>query len=67
VVETSDVLINNGKGDFTWQEAKKTGLDLRGEMRDIAPIKNEKEQLLLFLQNNEFPLLYKLNNNQKTK
>ena len=56
-----DVLINNGKGDFTWQESKKTGLNLRGELRDIATIKNSKGTYLLFLQNNEFPVLYKLN------
>ena len=62
-----DVLINNGKGEFTWQEAKKTGLDLRGEMRDIVPIKNAKGQFVLFLQNNELPFLYKLNNSQKAK
>lgn len=62
-----DVLINNGKGEFAWQEAKKTGLDLRGELRDIAAIKNTKGTYLLFLQNNEFPFLYKLNNGIKNK
>jgi enediyne biosynthesis protein E4 len=62
-----DVLINNGHGDFSWQAATQTGLDLRGEMRDIAPIKNQKDQLVLFLQNNEFPFLYKLNSFQKKK
>jgi hypothetical protein len=56
-----DVMINDGKGGFTWQESKKTGLDLRGELRDIAIIKNKKGTYLFFLQNNEFPLLYKLN------
>ena len=62
-----DVLINNGKGDFTWQKAKKTGLNLRGELRDIATIKNSSGTFLLFLQNNEYPLLYKLNEGIKTK
>ncbi len=62
-----DVLINDGKGNFTWQEAKKTGLNLRGELRDIATIKNAKGTFLLFLQNNEFPFLYKLNDGIKTK
>ena len=56
-----DVLINNGKGNFTWQDAKKTGLGLRGEVRDIATIKNKAGTFLLFLQNDEFPFLYKLN------
>ncbi|MEO5892186.1 MAG: VCBS repeat-containing protein [Ferruginibacter sp.] len=62
-----DVLINNGKGDFAWQLAKKTGLNLRGELRDIATIRNSKGTFLLFLQNNEFPVLYKLNDDLKKK
>ena len=56
-----DVLINDGKGGFIWQESKRTGIDLRGELRDIAIIKNAKGTFLLCLQNNEYPLLYKLN------
>src|SRR5689334_924764 len=31
-----DVLINKGNGQFIWQDAVKTGLNLRGEERDIA-------------------------------
>jgi enediyne biosynthesis protein E4 len=57
-----DVLINDGKGNFTWQEDKKCGINLRGEVRDIAVIKNKTGIQVLFLQNNEYPALYKLNN-----
>jgi hypothetical protein len=53
--------VNKGNGEFVWKEATKTGLDLRGEERDIAEIKIKNEDCLLFLQNNEFPVLYKLN------
>jgi len=56
-----DVLINDQKGGFTWQDAPKTGLKLRGEVRDIAPIKTKKGDYLLFLQNNEYPALYQVN------
>jgi hypothetical protein len=56
-----DVMINDGKGNFISMETKKTGLELRGEVRDIAVIKNSKGTYLLFLQNNEYPVLYKLN------
>ena len=56
-----DVLVNTGKGEFVFQEASKTGLNLRGEERDIAEVKTRNEDCLLFLQNNEFPVLYKLN------
>ena len=60
-----DVMINDGKGNFTSEETKKTGLALRGEVRDIAIIKNAKGIYLLFLQNNEFPELYKQNDLKK--
>jgi hypothetical protein len=58
-----DVLINNGKGEFTWQEASKTGLRLRGEVRDIGLIKSKEKQYLIFLQNNEYPVLFEINKN----
>jgi len=56
-----DVLINNGKGEFLWQDAFKTGLQLRGEVRDIAFIKGRSRDHLLFLQNNEYPVLFTVN------
>jgi hypothetical protein len=56
-----DVLINDGKGNFIWQDAKRTGLDIGGELRDIATIKTSRGTFLLFTQNNDYPLLYKLN------
>ncbi len=62
-----DVLLNNGKGEFLWQDSKKTGLNLKGELRDIAAIKNSKGIYLLFLQNDEYPILYKLNDFSKKK
>jgi hypothetical protein len=62
-----DVLINNGKGDFKWQQAKQTGLNFSGELRDIATIKNKKGTFVLFLQNNDYPQLFKLNDVLKKK
>ncbi|GAB2818545.1 VCBS repeat-containing protein [Ferruginibacter profundus] len=67
-----DVLINNGKGGFTWQGPFESGLHLRGVVRDIEKIKLNKTDALLFLQNNDYPVLYKINswpytNNSKTK
>jgi hypothetical protein len=56
-----DVLINDGKGNFVAQENKKTGLNFRGEVRDIVIIKNKQGTYLLILQNNEYPFLFKLN------
>jgi hypothetical protein len=54
------VLINNGHGEFTWQPAARTGLKLRGELRDIKKIMIGTRPYFLFLQNNEFPALYQL-------
>ncbi len=56
-----DILINDGKGNFTWQQNKKTGFNLRGEVRDLALIKSKNNFKLLVLQNNEFPFLYQFN------
>ena len=58
-----DVLMNDGKGNFVWQDAQKTGLKLRGEMRDIVEVKTKSKKYLLFLQNNEYPVLLEVNEN----
>jgi hypothetical protein len=60
-----DILINNGKGGFVWQKPTKTGIGLRGEVRDISLIKGIDKKYILFLQNNQIPSLFQLN--QKIK
>src|SRR5437773_5512046 len=60
-----DVLINDGKGEYVWQDAVKTGLRMRGEMRDIAEINSRTVKYLLFLQNNDYPALYRVNKIKK--
>jgi hypothetical protein len=60
-----DILINNGKGQFIRQEAKKTGLNLRGQIRDIKEIDTKKDVRLLFLQNDEYPVMFRLNPENK--
>jgi hypothetical protein len=56
-----DVLINTGQGDFIWQDKSKTGLNLRGELRDIVELKSKGKTCLLFLQNNDYPALFEVN------
>jgi hypothetical protein len=56
-----DILINDGKGNLRQVENSRTGLDLRGQLRDIAIIKNKSKKYILFLQNDQYPLLYKMN------
>jgi len=55
-----DVLINNGNGKFTWQDDAMTGLNLRGQVRDIVEVKSKNKKFILILQNNEFPVLYEV-------
>ena len=56
-----DVLMNDGKGNFIWKDPFETGLYLRGEARDIKPIKLKDGNGFIVLQNNSVPLLYKIN------
>ena len=58
---TGDVLINDHKGSFLWTDAAQTGLNLKGQLKDIAEVRSKRQTYLLFLQNDEQPLLYKLN------
>ena len=52
-----DVLINDGKGNFT---VMSTVITVPGQTRDIVLIKRKGSTAVLFLQNNEFPVLYEL-------
>jgi len=62
-----DVLINNGKGSFTYIDAGKTGLSLHGQVRDIVGILGKQDMYLLFLQNDEYPVMFSINNQLKNK
>ncbi|MEP6626557.1 MAG: hypothetical protein ABJA32_01190, partial [Ginsengibacter sp.] len=57
-----DVLLNDGKGKFKWVEQKKSGLNVQGQVRDIVEISNKNSRYILFLLNNDYPVLYNLNN-----
>jgi hypothetical protein len=54
------VLINRGRGDFEYLENALSGLEIRGEIRDIKAISGKNTNRILFLQNNDFPLLYEV-------
>jgi hypothetical protein len=53
------VLMNDKKGNFLQTPISKTGLDLKGETRDIISFKCKKDDCILFLENNDFPVMYK--------
>jgi hypothetical protein len=54
------VLLNDGKGQFTWQEPVRSGLQLPGQIRDIIQIPGKDRIFILFLRNDEWPALYRL-------
>ncbi|MBO9684449.1 MAG: VCBS repeat-containing protein, partial [Flavisolibacter sp.] len=54
------VLLNDGKGNFLWTDVVHTGLHLKGQLRDIAKIQAKNKTILVFLQNDEVPLVYQL-------
>lgn len=54
------VLINTGKAQFSILPPRESGLGLYGQVRDIQPVISGTTDLLLFLQNNDYPALYKL-------
>ncbi|MET0245064.1 MAG: FG-GAP-like repeat-containing protein, partial [Flavitalea sp.] len=54
------VLVNNGKGDFSLMNNSRSGLNIRGEVRDISLFNTNKVKNLLFLRNNDQPVLYRL-------
>ena len=55
------VLMNNGKGEFTPLDTNFSGLNLKGQVRDIRLIPGKEKSRLLFLQNDEYPVLYDIN------
>jgi len=56
------VLLNDGKANFTLLKNKESGIELRGQVRDIQTLSSGNSNYLLILQNNEFPLFFKLKN-----
>ncbi len=56
------VLLNNGNGSFSFVEQKKSGLNIRGQVKDIKEINAAGKKQFLFTQNNDYPVLYRLSN-----
>lgn len=56
------VLINKGNRNFEWMFPSLSGLELGGEVRDIVSVNAGNSKSVLFLQNNEKPVLYHINN-----
>jgi hypothetical protein len=59
-----DVLVNDGKGNFSVLANSQSGIELPGQTRSIVLLKRKNNTGILFLQNNEFPVLYTLKNKE---
>jgi len=54
--------LGNGKGQFSYEDASKTGLMLAGEVRDIQKLVSAQgDEYLIFSRNNDSPKVYKTN------
>ncbi|MEO6638120.1 MAG: FG-GAP-like repeat-containing protein, partial [Ginsengibacter sp.] len=58
-----DVLINQGKGNFSWIDSRNSGVKLSGEIKDVKEIKGKDSRYILIVRNDELPVLYKIKNN----
>jgi hypothetical protein len=55
------VLLNDGKASFYLPASGESGIHLNRQIRDILPVQLGKNKGFVFLQNNDFPVYYKLN------
>jgi hypothetical protein len=55
-----DVLINDGKGNFSCMKSTQSGIMTDGEVRDIKQINTKDKRCLLFLRNDDYPVMYEV-------
>jgi enediyne biosynthesis protein E4 len=55
------VLLNQGNRNFQYLNTYESGIELRGEVRDIVEIKGRSKTYWLWLQNNGKPIIFHLN------
>lgn len=58
------LLMNKGKGEFEWIGPRQSGIDIPGVVKDIIEIPGKDKRVFLFLQNNDYPVLYQLKKSQ---
>jgi enediyne biosynthesis protein E4 len=59
------VLLNDGKGNFTYLENRFTGVTIKGETRDIKEINTKRGKHFLITQTDSIPVLYRLKEKQE--
>ena len=60
-----DVLINDHKGGFSRLDYLQSGLEVKGEVRDIKEISSPGKTFVLFLVNDQFPVMYESKETKK--
>ena len=55
-----DILINDSRGNFSVLNQMQSGIAVQGQVRDLVLIKRNDKINILFLQNNELPVLYEV-------
>jgi hypothetical protein len=55
------VLLNKGNAKFSLLSGVESGIDVNGQVRDIEEIKGGNNRYILFLRNDLYPQLFKLN------
>ena len=60
-----DILINDQKGGFTRLDFNQSGLEIKGEVKDIVEIPSGEKNYLLFLINDDYPALYEVTEKAK--
>ncbi len=53
-----NILINNKKGNFLPTSVAQSGLNINGQVKEIAPVMIKNNQGFLFLLNNDYPILF---------
>jgi hypothetical protein len=54
------LVLNNGRGDFNWVEPGLSGLNIKGQIRDIKEIQTDRKKTFLIVQNDEAPVMLQL-------
>jgi hypothetical protein len=62
-----NVLINKGNNAYALLSSSASGLSLQKQIRDLKSININRSTNLLFLQNNDMPVLFKINTSTKKK
>lgn len=55
-----EVLLNDKKGNYSLVPSVQTGLNVSGQTRDIVSLRTKQGLFLVFLENNDYPVMYKL-------